>query len=101
MKTITELQTELQEAAAQLETISGELAALQQPKEKQEVDFRHIEIVGQRYPMSTHHMKGQPQKFQKHYFAVLSNCFYWSAITRKTAGCLCSVCLQLRVVRFR
>ncbi len=102
MKTITELQTELQEAAAQLETLSSELAELQETKTKQEVDFRHIEIVGQRYPMSTHHMKGQPQELQKHYFAVLSRLLLsecdnprngWLFVQRllTTAGCSVSL----------
>lgn len=72
MKTITELQAELRTVTENINAISGELTALQKTKTRQEIDFRHIEIVGSRYAPPTHCMKGQPAKLQRHYFVLLS-----------------------------
>ena len=71
MKTITQLRTELREAAEHIELLSQELAQLQPNEPKKGLDFTHIQTIGKRYPILNHCLAREDADFRQQYLTLL------------------------------
>lgn len=72
MKTITQLRTELREAAEHIESLSQELAQLQPDESKKGLDFAHIQTIGNRYPVLDHCLVREDSDFRQQYLTLLA-----------------------------
>lgn len=72
MKTISDVQKGMRDAAAWLEEASRDLSDLQSAAGPAAVDFQKILMLGRRYPVRNHCLGGRTAELQKQYLTLLA-----------------------------